>query len=204
MGMRGTTTMTRMDEWPAWQRWGLWLAGWILYLGSFWLLFATDHAAVQVTALAPMCLGLLALTYASRAVLNERVRNIDRRQMQVALPAVAAYMLLMLYVFPRATHIAAPWLKALAALSPLLPLLWIAWATVRYVNRCDELERRQHLESAGIAVLVVSVVCMALGLLAAVKLVAVDGTLVLLLVLPALCVVYGLGCAWSKWRNHAR
>ncbi len=44
----------------------------------------------------------------------------------------------------------------------------------------------------------------ALGLLAAVKLVAANGPLVLLMVLPALCVVYGVACTWSKWRNRAR
>jgi len=85
-----------------------------------------------------------------------------------------------------------------------VPVLFIAWAMVRYVNHCDELERRQHLEAAGVAVLVVSIVAMSLGLLAAAKLVVLDGALMLLMVLPALCVVYGLTCTWSKWRNRAR
>jgi len=90
------------------------------------------------------------------------------------------------------------------ALSPLLPLIFVSWAVVRYVNRCDEMERRQHLEAAGIAVIVVSLGSMALGFLAAAKLIAMNGALVLLMVFPALCVVYGLACTWSKWRNRAR
>ncbi|HEY9112946.1 MAG TPA: hypothetical protein VIM92_14365 [Rhodanobacteraceae bacterium] len=136
------------------------------------------------------------LTYASRAVLNERMRSIDRRQLHVVLPAFLVYTLLMLYVFPRAARIATPWLKAMVALSPTLPLAFVAWAMVRYVDRCDELERRQHLEAAGI--------CMSLGFLGAAKLIAVNGVFVLLMVLPALCVMYGLACTWSKWRNRAR
>lgn len=196
--------MARMDEWSARQRWSVWLLGWALYAGALWLLFSRDELAARMVALVGICAGLLVLTYASRAVLNERMRNIDRRQLHVVLPAFLVYMLLMLYVFPREAHIATSWLKAVVALSPMLPLAFVAWAMVRYVNRCDELERRQHLEAAGSAVIVVSLACMSLGFLGAAKLVAVDGVFVLLMVLPALCVVYGLACTWSKWRNRAR
>ncbi|HKU79090.1 MAG TPA: hypothetical protein VJQ42_04545 [Rhodanobacteraceae bacterium] len=196
--------MDKMNEWPAWQRWSVWLLGWVLYLSAFWLLFAQEGVVMRVIALAEMCAGLLVLTYASRAVLNERMRKIDRRQIHLVLPAMLVYMLLMLYVFPREAQIAVPWLKALVALSPMLPLLVVAWAVVRYVNGCDELERRQHLESAGIAVIVVSVISMSLGFLGVAKLVTIDASLVLLMVFPALCVVYGLACTWSKWRNRAQ
>ena len=196
--------MAGMDEWSARQRWSVWLLGWALYAGALWLLFSRDGLAARMVALVGICAGLLVLTYASRAVLNERMRSIDRRQLHVVLPAFLVYMLLMLYVFPRAAHIATPWLKAVVALSPTLPLAFVAWAVVRYVNRCDELERRQHLEAAGIAVIVVSLACMSLGFLGAAKLIAVDGAFALLMVLPALCVVYGLACTWSKWRNRAR
>jgi hypothetical protein len=193
-----------MDEWPAWQRWGTWLLAWVLYVGAFWLLLTTERLAIRAIALVVLGIGLLVLTYSSKAVLNERIRRIDRWQLRVILPAFFVYMLLVLYVMPLEADIATAWGKAIVVLSPMLPVIFIAWAMVRYVNHCDELERRQHLEAAGVAVVVVSIVCMALGLLAAAKLVAVDGALVLLLVLPALCVVYGFTCTWSKWRNRAR
>jgi hypothetical protein len=193
-----------MDEWPAWQRWGTWLLAWVLYVGAFWLLLTTERLAIRAIALVVLGIGLLVLTYSSKAVLNERIRRIDRWQLRVILPAFFVYMLLVFYVMPLEADIAAPWGKAIVVLSPMLPVIFIAWAMVRYVNHCDELERRQHLEAAGVAVLAVSIVCMALGLLAAAKLIAVDGALVLLLVLPALCVVYGFTCTWSKWRNRAR
>jgi hypothetical protein len=209
MQARGTravakTAFGRMDEWPAWQRWGTWLLAWVLYVGAFWLLLTTERLAIRAIALVVLGIGLLVLTYSSKAVLNERIRRIDRWQLRVILPAFFVYMLLVLYVMPLEADIATAWGKAIVVLSPMLPVIFIAWAMVRYVNHCDELERRQHLEAAGVAVVVVSIVCMALGLLAAAKLVAVDGALVLLLVLPALCVVYGFTCTWSKWRNRAR
>lgn len=198
------TAMQRMDEWPAWQRWSLWLLGWILYIGSFWLLFVSGTLALRVAALVGICLGLLVLSYSSKAVLNERVRRIDRRHLRVMLPAFLAYMVLVLYVLPLGVHMAASWAKALLVLSPMLPVLLIAWGVARFVNRCDELERRQHLEAAGVAVLVVGTVAMSLGLLAAARLVVVDGALALLMVLPALAFSYGMACTWSRWRNRAR
>jgi len=196
--------MERMNEWAAWQRWSVWLIGWVLYVGAFWMLLANENVAARAIGLLGVCGGLWVLTYSSKAVLNERVRKIDHWQMRVVVPAFLVYMLVVLYVMPLADRLTLPWLKAIVVLSPMLPVLFIAWAVIRYVNRCDEMERRQHLEAAGLAVVVVSVVCMSLGLLAAVKLIAVNGALVLLMVLPALCVVYGLTCTWSKWRNRAR
>src|SRR5690348_17166999 len=199
VAMRGTlavakTAIQRMDEWPAWQRWCLWLLGWILYIGAFCLLFVSATWPLRVAALAVICLGLLVLTYSSKAVLNERVRGIDRRHLRV----------LLLYVLPLGAHMAASWVKTIVVLSPMLPVLFIAWGVAGYVNRCDELERRQHLEAAGFAVLVVGILAMSLGLLAAAKLVTVDGALALLMVLPALAVSYGMTCTWSRWRNRAR
>lgn len=204
MHVRGTTMMGRMNEWAAWQRWSVWLIGWVLYVGAFWMLLANENVVVRAIGLLGVCAGLWVLTYSSKAVLNERVRNVDRWQMRVIMPAFLVYMLVVLYVMPLADRLTLPWLKAIVVLSPMLPVLFIAWAVIRYVNRCDEMERRQHLEAAGLAVVIVSVVCMAMGLLAAAKLIAVNGALVLLMVLPALCVVYGLGCTWAKWRNRAR
>lgn len=163
MHVRGTTMMGRMNEWAAWQRWSVWLIGWVLYVGAFWMLLAKENVVVRAIGLLGVCAGLWVLTYSSKAVLNERVRNIDRWQMRVVMPAFLVYMLVVLYVMPLADRLTLPWLKAIVVLSPMLPVLFIAWAVIRYVNRCDEMERRQHLEAAGLAVVIVSVVCMAMG-----------------------------------------
>jgi divalent metal cation (Fe/Co/Zn/Cd) transporter len=200
----GRMAIGRMDQWPAWQRWGALVLAWVLYIGGFWLLLDNRELVVRGLALLVIVAGLLLLVYACKAVLNERVRNIDRWQMRAMLPAFLVYILLALYVLPLVDQIATPWLKAAAALSPMAPLLFVAWVMVRYVNRCDEMERRQHLEASGIAVLVVGLVGMSLGLLSAAKLAVFDATFALLMVLPALATVYGLACALARWRHRAR
>ncbi len=202
--MVGTWDIRKMDEWPAWQRWGTWLLGCALYAGSFWAMFTNDGLGVRVAALVGICVGLLVQTYASRAVLNERMRVVDRRYVRAVLPAFLAYIVMALYVWPLADHTSTHWLKAILVLLPALPIVLVAWAVIRYVNRCDELERRQQLEAAGIAVVVVGLASMVLGLLAAAQLIHVNGALALILMLPALCFVWGLANTWSKWWNRAR
>lgn len=195
--------MARMNEWPAWRRWGVWLTSWILYLGAFAALLALDDILVRGLALVVLCAGLLLLTYSSKAVLNERMRNVDRWQLRVMLPAFVFYIVLVLYVWPMQTRIGTQWLKIVVALLPLVPLIAMVGAMIRYVAHCDELERRQHLEAIGIAAAIVSLVSFTLGLLVACRLLVVNGALALLFVFPALCMMYGLTCAWSKWRNRA-
>lgn len=204
MNSQKPVTIARMDQWPVWQRWGIWLAGWVLYLGSFWWLFVAGGLATRGLALVGICVGLVLLSYSSRAVLNERMRGIDHKYVRAVLPAFLVYIVLMLYVFPREAHIVTPWLKAVVAVLPALPLMFVAWAAVRYINRCDEMERLQHLEAAGIAVVVVGLCSMVLGFLAVAKLIVVDAAIALLLVFPALCIVYGFACGWLKWRTRAR
>jgi hypothetical protein len=196
--------MQNMSEWPAWQRWGLWLFGWALSAGVFWLLISANGLIVRLFAIVLLCAAMLLLAYSSRAVLNERMRAVDRRRLRMVLPALVVYMLLMLYVWPMQEHIVQAWLKAVVALLPMVPMVFVILAMVRYLSRCDELERQQYLQAAGIAAATVSLVSMALGFLAGAGVIHVDGALALLLVFPALCTVYGSACAWSKWRNRAR
>ncbi|HEX5952767.1 MAG TPA: hypothetical protein VFY94_06275 [Rhodanobacteraceae bacterium] len=197
-------SMDKMNEWPKWQRWGVWLSSWVLYLGSFAVLLSFESWVMRGLALLALCVGLVLLTYSSKAVLNERMRKVDRWYVRVLLPTFVVYMVLMLYVWPMYSRIEVPWLEVIVVLLPLLPLAVIVWAMMRYMARCDELERRQQLDAIGIAAAVVSLVSFALGLLAATKLIVVNGALVLLMIFPALCIVYGLACAWSKWRWRGR
>ncbi|HKZ10687.1 MAG TPA: hypothetical protein VJL61_08270 [Rhodanobacteraceae bacterium] len=196
--------MDKMNEWPKWQRWSVWLSSWVLYLGSFVVLLSFESFVVRALALLVLCGGLVLLTYSSKAVLNERMRKVDRWQVRVVLPTFVVYMVLMLYVWPMYSRIDVAWLKIIVVLLPLLPLAVVVWAMMRYMAHCDELERRLQLEAVGIAAAVVSLVSFALGLLTATKLIAVNGALVLLLIFPALCIVYGSVCAWSKWRWRGR
>lgn len=202
--MSGVTAMGRMDEWPVWQRWLALGCGWVIYLGAFTALLATHNLVLRMALLVVVFLGMLMLAYAGRAVLGERMRKIDRWQTRVMLPAFIAYIVLMIYAFPRVPQITVPWLKVVAALSPVVPMLFVAWALIEYVKHCDELERRQHLEAAGIAVVVVGIASMALGFLVATHLLVISASLTLLFTLPALCCVYGIVNGWAKWRNRAR
>lgn len=159
---------------------------------------------VRAAAIVVVCAGLVLLGHASRAVFNEPLRSHDRRKLRVMLPMLVLYFVFMLYVWPLEAQVTSRALKLLIALTPVLPLLVVAWAAIRYVARCDEFERRQHLESAALAAVVVGMATMALGFVAAAGLVKFKAGLVLLLVFPALCVVYGATCAWAQWKNRVR
>lgn len=197
-------TFVRMDQWRVWQRWVALALGWAIYLGALAALFVVDSIALRALAVLVLCAGLVLLGHASRAVFNERLRAHDRWKLRVMVPTFAVYVIYMLYVWPLQAHLTSRALKVLIAVLPVLPLLVVVWAALRYVARCDEFERRQHLEAAALAGVVVGVATLALGFLAASGLLRLNAALVLLLVFPALCLVYGLLCAWSKWRNRAR
>ncbi len=49
--------MDKMNEWPKWQRWGVWLSSWALYLGGMALLLMFRSFVVQGIALAVLCGG---------------------------------------------------------------------------------------------------------------------------------------------------
>ena len=88
---------------------------------------------------------------------------------------------------------------ALIALLPAMPVAAIAVSLFRYVTASDEFMQRLHLQALAIAAGVVAVGSIAVGFLAAAKVVSLDGS-VLLLVFPALMLVYGPVLAWAKRR----
>ena len=110
--------MDKMNEWPKWQRWGVWLSSWALYLGGMALLLMFRSFVVQGIALAVLCVGLVLLTYSSKAVLNERMRKVDRWYVRVLLPTFVVYMVLMLNVWPMYSRIEVPWLQVIVVLLP--------------------------------------------------------------------------------------
>ncbi len=197
-------TFARMEQWPAWQRWSLLAFGWIVYLGAFVAAIMLHAVVLRVVAIVILCAGLVLLSHASRAVFNERLRSHDRWKLRVMLPTFVVYLVFMLYVWPLEAQVTSHGLKLLIALLPVVPLVVVVWASIRHVAHSDELERRQHVEAAALAGVVVGVVTLALGFLAAAGLLRLDAALVLLLVFPALCLVYGTACGWSRWRNRAR
>ena len=121
-------------------------------------------------------------------------RTYDRRIMI----AMGAYVAVFLAVWPQARGAADPWLKGLYALTPVVPLLYVIWQMAQRILQSDELEQRTHLIGLGIATVVVSIVSIVAGFLAAANVMTLEGTSVVLVwIFPLLMIAYGLG------RSHA-
>ena len=127
------------------------------------------------------------------------MRSVDRRYTIEFVPAILAYVLIMLFAWPRILTIASLELRAPAArlqpqqklpVLPVLPVLFVVRAIVRRITGGDELERRISLESMAIATTVVGVVSFAAAFLVIAKVIN-PGADVLIWVLPGLLAVYG-------------
>lgn len=119
------------------------------------------------------------------------MRTVDRRYLMEFFPAVAAYALIMLLVWPYAERIAASVGRAAIALLPVVPVLLVMCAILRRIRGGDELERRLALESIAIASAVVGIATFAAGFLVLAKVFSIDEA-GFILVLPTLFLVYGL------------
>ncbi|WP_149195702.1 hypothetical protein [Luteimonas suaedae] len=108
------------------------------------------------------------------------------------LPAMGAYAVVLVAATFALRHIDTPVLRAVLALLPLLPIGFAARAMLRYVRRCDELQRRIELEGMGLGALLLCLGTFALGLLARADVLAVDGTVVLVWIMPLYLLLYGV------------
>jgi len=127
------------------------------------------------------------------------MRRSYRRYYREFFPAMGAYVLFMLFAWPYLGHVQAPALKAVLALLPVVPVALVIRAMVRLVLASDELEQRTHLVGLAVATAVVGVLSLAVGFLAAARVLDLDGT-ILLWVFPVLMVVYAAGRAWANRR----
>ncbi|MGH8041790.1 MAG: hypothetical protein ACREPN_07085 [Rudaea sp.] len=115
--------------------------------------------------------------------------------------AMAAYMIVVLVIWPMARTTPSLPLKIAFALAPLVPLTWAIWLMAKRIWFSDELEQRTHLVGLGVATIVVSVFSLVGGFLANAKLMSQDASAELLLwVFPLLLVSYGL--AQLRVRRH--
>jgi len=193
----------RLAAWPAWRR-GLLLlvimAGYFAVVASMqWLKGTAERVLILALLMALTWLMAHVSRAAACSEADGEMRREDRRYLAEFLPAIAVYFALMLFVWPLHRTTDAIWLKALIALSPALPVAAMAISLFRYVTASDEFMQRLHLQALAIAAGVVTVVSVAVGFLAAAKVVTLDGS-VLLLVFPGLMLVYGPTLAWAKRR----
>jgi DNA-binding XRE family transcriptional regulator len=102
----------------------------------------------------------------------------------------------------------ATWLRVLVALFPALLVCWVLRAFVRYVRDSDEMQRRIELESGAIAALLVRAVYLAAGFLQSAELIDVAAKVALIMVFPAMCLVYGFTKLFVSrrylWNNRLR
>ncbi|WP_430392299.1 hypothetical protein [Dyella sp. 20L07] len=194
--------LASMHTWPTWGRWLTLTTSYALLIGGLWLM-VVGSSALRVLGLAAFVVAVPLTVHANRAVRKERSRKVDQRYAREFMPAMVAYVLFMLHVWPLQKTMESGWLKVATALLPVLPIAWLIIASIRYVLGCDEMERRQHLEALAVAVAIVSVVSMTLGFLAAAKVVTINGTTALFMVYPVLCFTYGVVHCGLVWRSRA-
>lgn len=119
-------------------------------------------------------------------------RALMSRYRREFLPAMAAYVGVMLCWKRLLALVQAPWLRLLVALLPALLVLWIMRAFVRFVRDSDELQRRIELESGAFAGLLVSAGYMAAGFVQTAGLIDLPAKVAMLWVFPSLCFTYGI------------
>lgn len=117
---------------------------------------------------------------------------LTRRYRREFVPAMVAYVGVMLFWRRLLGGFDAVWLRVLVALLPALLVLLVVRAMARYVRDSDELQRRIELESVGIAAALVGSGYMVASFLQNAQLIDVSATTAMLWVLPALCLVYGI------------
>ncbi len=164
----------------------LWSVGW-----------AVAWTKLRYPGLVLMAMGgiwLVISLFASR----EPMRAVQQRYVREILLSGVAYLLVVFALLPLVKGVDALWLKALIALLPVLPTVFMVRPLVRKVLDSDELQQRIQLEAISIASLSVGMLSMAVGFLGAAH-VLPTGNL-MLMVLPALFVFYGIALAWVRRR----
>lgn len=91
-------------------------------------------------------------------------------------------------------------LRAALGLLPALPLIVLVWAYVRYVREADEMQRLIELQSMACASAAVCIGYLVAGFLASAGVISLRGELTAILVMPAMCGVYGVAKMVLHWK----
>lgn len=128
------------------------------------------------------------------------MRPVARRYMKEFLPAMAAYVVVLMLSVWALRHVEATALRILLALAPAIPVAAAARAIVRFVRGSDELDRSILLEAFALAALVLTMGAFSLGLLVMADVVRMRAGTVLVWILPVYCLLYGLFAAIARRR----
>jgi hypothetical protein len=144
-----------------------------------------------------LCAGLGVIwLLTSRLTSNDPITGAHRRYLRAFFPAMGAYVVA-IFVYGYLRDAGLPvWARVLTALLPVLPIAWVVVSLWRYVRGSDELEQRVQIESIYITCGVVGVASFFVGMLESAGVVQLSSGLIL--VLPAMFLVYGVVGWWCR------
>jgi O-antigen/teichoic acid export membrane protein len=128
------------------------------------------------------------------------MREIDKRYLRQFWPAMLAYVVAILATTSLLNYVTAPWLRVALAITPMLPVIAVVRAMLQRVLAGDELERRIELEAVCISAMTVGLLSFSYGLLEAANESPFGHEPMMLAILPALFLTYGLAKCWAVRR----
>lgn len=134
---------------------------------------------------------------------GKHMRPAHRKYLRAFVPAMLGYVVVLFasILILKEIGLAAPvYWRAALALAPLIPIIFVCRAMIRFLQECDELERKIELEAIALSCLFNGLIFLALGFLASAKVIQLDGAIVAIWVFPGLCGLYGATKCIASWR----
>jgi hypothetical protein len=131
------------------------------------------------------------------------MRKAHHQYLKTLIPAMLAYLVVLfasVLILKQIGSAAPVSLRACLALAPVVPIIFVCQSMIRFLQNCDELERKIELEAIAMSCLFNGIIFLALGFLASAKIIFLDGGLVAIWVFPALCGLYGATKCITSWR----
>ncbi|MDN5924448.1 MAG: hypothetical protein L0H70_05555 [Xanthomonadales bacterium] len=175
-------------------------AGSLAVVGGIGLLIA----AVVIKGRMTMGFGWVAIVtggiwlLCARFASAEPLRKAERRYLREFFPAMAAYVIVVLTLWPMVAHIDSVVGKVLLSLLPVVPVIFVVRAMLRLLLASDELQQRMQLQAICIASLTVGLLSFAAAFMRSAGVLVWDNAL--MWVLPALFGVYGIALLWIHRR----
>lgn len=131
------------------------------------------------------------------------LRAVHKRYLREFIPAMFAYVALIILYGAFVPRIESLFLKVVLALLPLMPIALVIRAIVRVIRDQDELERRIDLEAIAIASTTTGFGFFSFGLLTSAVDWKIGSDAVAIWVLPCLFASFGLAKCFVAWRYRA-
>lgn len=126
---------------------------------------------------------------------DEAPPRVHRRYLREFIPAMAAYLVLLVLSLWLLKRVDDQALRAIVALLPVAPIALVLRAIIRYIRDTDELQRRIELEAVSFSTALVSLLYMSGGFLQLAGVIDVPSGVAMIWVFPLVCVIYGFAKA---------